>query len=180
MENEATRLTHTGAQIDAAVDALANKADKSATVSNVAYDTTNKKITETINGSTSDVVTIETIASDVGENITAISTGANLDNYKTSGDYGIANATTAAGISNVPVEAGGHLIVRPAVSNAGNRLQIFITYQVSPALYIRRYNGTSWNGWVQFISSSAAVSVYSGSTAPSSSTGNNGDIYIQT
>lgn len=41
--------------------ALDNKADKSATVSNVAYDSTNKKITKTINGTTSDVVTVATL-----------------------------------------------------------------------------------------------------------------------
>ena len=34
-----------------------NKADKSATVSNVSYDSTNKKLKQTINGSTTDVVT---------------------------------------------------------------------------------------------------------------------------
>ena len=37
------------------------KADKSATVSTVAWDSTNKKITKTINGTTSDVVTAATI-----------------------------------------------------------------------------------------------------------------------
>ena len=41
--------------------ALDNKADKSATVSNVAYNSTNKKITKTINGTTSDVVTVATL-----------------------------------------------------------------------------------------------------------------------
>lgn len=41
--------------------ALDAKADKTATVSNVAYDSTNKKITKTINGTTSDVVTVATL-----------------------------------------------------------------------------------------------------------------------
>ena len=52
---------------------ISGKADKSATVSTVAYDSTNKKITKTINGTTSDVVTVATLktalgytASDVG------------------------------------------------------------------------------------------------------------------
>ena len=40
---------------------ISGKADKSATVSNVAYDSTNKKITKTINGTTSDVVTASDI-----------------------------------------------------------------------------------------------------------------------
>ena len=42
------------------------KADKSATVSTVAYDTTNKKITKTINGTTTDVVTAAKIVTDGG------------------------------------------------------------------------------------------------------------------
>lgn len=40
---------------------ISGKADKSATVSTVAWDTTNKKLTKTINGTTSDVVTGATI-----------------------------------------------------------------------------------------------------------------------
>ena len=44
---------------------LASKADKSTTVTNVAYDTTNKKITKTINGTTTDVVTLSQIESDL-------------------------------------------------------------------------------------------------------------------
>ena len=44
---------------------LASKADKSTTVTNVAYDTTNKKITKTINGTTTDVVTLSQLESDL-------------------------------------------------------------------------------------------------------------------
>ena len=40
---------------------ISGKADKTATVSTVAYDSTNKKITKTINGTTSDVVTAATL-----------------------------------------------------------------------------------------------------------------------
>ena len=45
---------------------ISGKADKSATVSNVAYDSTNAKITKTINGTTSDVVTVATLKSALG------------------------------------------------------------------------------------------------------------------
>ena len=45
---------------------ISGKADKSATVSNVAYDSTNKKITKTINGTTSDVVTVATLKTALG------------------------------------------------------------------------------------------------------------------
>ena len=40
------------------ISAIADKADKSATVSNVSYDSTNKKLKQTINGTTSDVVNL--------------------------------------------------------------------------------------------------------------------------
>ena len=42
-----------------------SKADKSATVSTITYDGTNKKITKTINGTTSDVVTVATLKTDL-------------------------------------------------------------------------------------------------------------------
>lgn len=45
---------------------ISGKADKSTTVTNVSYDTTNKKIQKTINGSTTDVVTVATIKGDLG------------------------------------------------------------------------------------------------------------------
>lgn len=45
---------------------ISTKADKSATVSTVIYDTANKKITKTINGTTTDVVTSSTIVTDGG------------------------------------------------------------------------------------------------------------------
>ena len=45
---------------------IGNKANKSATVSTVTYDTTNKKIKKTINGSTTDVVTAAKIVEDGG------------------------------------------------------------------------------------------------------------------
>lgn len=45
---------------------ISGKADKSATVSTVSYDSTNKKITKTINGTTSDVVTAATLKTAMG------------------------------------------------------------------------------------------------------------------
>lgn len=42
---------------------ISGKADKSSTVSTIAYDSTNKKITKTINGTTSDVVSVSTLKS---------------------------------------------------------------------------------------------------------------------
>jgi hypothetical protein len=45
---------------------ISGKADKSETVSTVAYDSENKKITKTINGTTTDVVTVASIQSALG------------------------------------------------------------------------------------------------------------------
>lgn len=45
---------------------ISGKADKSSTVSTVAYDTTNKKLTKTINGTTTDIVTALKLAQDAG------------------------------------------------------------------------------------------------------------------
>ena len=45
---------------------ISGKADKSATVSTITYDSTNKKLTKTINGTTSDVVTVATLKTALG------------------------------------------------------------------------------------------------------------------
>jgi len=47
---------------------ISGKADKSATVSTVTWDSTNKKLTKTINGTTSDVVTASTLKTDLSLN----------------------------------------------------------------------------------------------------------------
>lgn len=74
---------------------VATKADKSATVSTVAYDSTNKKITKTINGTTSDVVTVATIK-------TALALA--------KGDVGLGNVTNDAQIPKSLGTAAGDII----------------------------------------------------------------------
>ena len=54
------------ADLGTVITDVSGKADKSATVSTVAYDSTNKKITKTINGTTTDVVSVSTIKSALG------------------------------------------------------------------------------------------------------------------
>ena len=88
---------------------ISGKADKSATVSNVAYDSTNKKITKTINGTTSDVVTVATLktalgytASDVGalpSNTTYVSTITT-----TAGTHSAISSKSGAVSFNVPTK----------------------------------------------------------------------------
>ena len=50
-----------GTKVLTAHQDISGKADKSATVSTVDYDSTNKKLTKTINGTTSDIVTVATL-----------------------------------------------------------------------------------------------------------------------
>lgn len=66
IEPDANGIVDLGTVITAHQD-ISGKADKSSTVSGVSYDTTNKKITETINGTSSDVVTVAQIKSDIGK-----------------------------------------------------------------------------------------------------------------
>lgn len=66
------------------------QAPKSTAVTNVAYDSTNKKLTKTINGSTTDIVTIATIK-------TALS----LDKA----DVGLSNVTNTAQVTNVAYDS---------------------------------------------------------------------------
>lgn len=73
---------------------ISGKADKSSTVSNVSYDSTNNKITKTINGTTSDVVTVATLK-------TAMSLG-NVENKSSAtirGEITSSNVTTALGFT---------------------------------------------------------------------------------
>ena len=61
----ASEITENGTspvQSSAIYTALANKADKSTAVTNVSFDNSSNKIKKTINGSTSDVVTLATVA----------------------------------------------------------------------------------------------------------------------
>ena len=69
-----TKFTTGGAYTE-----LAKKADKSSTVTNVAWDSTNKKLTKTINGTTSDVVSASTIKTAMGLAKSDVGLG-NVDN----------------------------------------------------------------------------------------------------
>ena len=74
LANSTGNSTTTAMTQNATTQELNTKANIASTVSNIVYDTTNKKITKTINGTTSDVVTIGTLKTDL--NITAADVGA--------------------------------------------------------------------------------------------------------
>lgn len=78
---------------------ISGKANKSETVSTIIYDTTNKKLTKTINGTTSDVVKVSTLKSDMGLSKSDVGLG-NVENKSSAtirGELTKANVTSALG-----------------------------------------------------------------------------------
>ena len=73
---------------------VSGKADKSATVSTVTYDTTNKKITKTINGTTTDVVSAATLKTDM-----SLGNVENKSSATIRGELTSSNVTTALGFT---------------------------------------------------------------------------------
>ena len=94
---------------------ISGKADKSSTVSTVTYDTTNKKITKTINGTTTDVVTASSIVTDGGavtnvsingNNVRVTKNGTNTDltvPYSTNSGTATKLGSSTVGDSSKPI-----------------------------------------------------------------------------
>lgn len=112
---------------------ISGKADKSATVSTVAWDSTNKKITKTINGTTSDVVTTATLKSAIGSASTSneglmttaqviklngIATGAEV-NQNAFSNVKVGSTTVAADAKTDTLElaAGSNVTLTPDATN---------------------------------------------------------------
>ena len=89
---------------------ISGKADKSATVSTVAYDSTNKKITKTINGTTSDVVTVATLKTALGSmpasDVYSWAKASSKPTYTASEVGALASNTTY--VSTITTTAGAH------------------------------------------------------------------------
>ena len=81
--------------------ALDTKADKSGTVSTVAYDTTNKKLTKTVNGTTSDIVTAATIVTDGHMTFTSAAAAAVKVGRDTNGHVVLGSALTLSDVGFV-------------------------------------------------------------------------------
>ena len=79
---------------------VSDKAPVSTTVTNVAYDTTNAKITKTINGTTTDVVSISTIKSDLNLSSSDITNALGYTPYNSTNPNGYtSNVGTITGIT---------------------------------------------------------------------------------
>ena len=91
-----------------------NKSNKTETVSNVEWDATNKKITKTINGTTSDVVTGANILSGLTSNQVTTALGYTPPTQDTNTTYSAANdgglslSSNAFSLSNSGVSAGSY------------------------------------------------------------------------
>lgn len=93
---------------------LSGKADKSATVSTVTYDTTNKKITKTINGTTTDVVTASTLVTDGG----GIKNVKTVNNNSLVGTGNISVGTVTSVSAGTGLSIGGTASTTPTVNIA--------------------------------------------------------------
>ena len=129
---------------------LSGKADKSATVSTVTYDTTNKKITKTINGTTTDVVTASTLVTD----------GGGIKNVKT------VNNNSLVGTGNVSVGTVTSV-------SAGTGLSISGTASTTPTVNVasgyKLPTTTEWNAKAPL----ASPALTGTPTAPTAESGTN-------
>ena len=89
---------------------ISGKADKSATVSTITYDSTNKKITKTINGTTTDVVTVATLKTALGSmpasDVSSWAKASSKPTYTASEVGALASNTTY--VSTITTTAGTH------------------------------------------------------------------------
>lgn len=80
-----------------------------------------------------------------GDKLTEIMSGANLDNYKTTGCYWVAYGHQSD-ITNLPTNQACRVMVMDTTGRTG-RVQIVLTENLKPELYMRFYNGTIWRSW---------------------------------
>lgn len=127
---------------------LAGKADASSTVSNVAWDSTNKKITKTINSSTTDVVTASTLKSamelkfsDIGNTPTTL-LGYGIDDAKiTSGTITLGSNSITPLVSN---DVYGRGTAIPATKANNVDLDSYLSVSMVGRYYSPSYTITSY------------------------------------
>ena len=108
---------------------ISGKADKSATVSTIAYDSTNKKITKTINGTTTDVVTVATLKTALGSmpasDVYSWAKASTKPTYTASEVGALASNTTY--VSTITTTAGAHT----AISNKSGAVSFNVPTKTS-------------------------------------------------
>lgn len=126
--------THTGAQIDTAVDAVSGKADKATTLSGYG-------VLDDANG--------RYYALNGGTALTATSSSHyDLNSLTKAGSYYCSSNTTAAYFDNMPssTENAFRIWVSLPTGSGSHRRQRFQYYSL-PTIYERYYNGSDWGGW---------------------------------
>ena len=114
------------------------------TVTDVAYDSTNTKITKTINGTTSNVVTVSTLASAMA----GLTSKGSLTNFNTAKTTGLYTYTSSA-TGRPPISAGGSALVI-CYSNTYRFIICCINDSSSttaPKIYVRSSYGTGDSDW---------------------------------
>lgn len=140
---------------------ISGKADKTATVSTVTYDSTNKKITKTINGTTSDIVTASTLKSAM-----ALDNVENKSSATIRSELTKANVTTALGYTppttNTTYTASTSKLVTTTVPNITS-----IGSATKLGTAISATNITAWtsNTPTQFVVTGEKLSITTGSAA---------------
>jgi len=137
---------------------LSNKANKSEAVSNIAYDTTNKKITKTINGNTTDVVSVATIKTDLS---------------LAKGDVGLGNVDNTSD-ANKPISTA----TQTALNNKADKSTTVnsVSYDTTNKKIIQSINGTASDVVLtETLKNDLAGSIASGNTGFV----NGGDVYTQ-
>ena len=133
--------------LSAVINAIdAAKADKTETISNIAYDSSNNKLTKTINGTTSDVVTIQTLLETFVHQDTTANWNANntlvgqKDHIYIYTDYDSINNEALAGVKIG--DGNAYLIDLPFINGNNTKLNTHIADSVS---HITSNERTAWN-----------------------------------
>lgn len=78
----------------------------------------------------------------------SISSGENLDDYKTPGKYSVGSSTIAASLTNPPTTSTGFSMV--VMDNYVDGRVIQIAVSNTNSIYERYFNGNSWSAWGRF------------------------------
>lgn len=142
---EKTYLSHTAQEVDDAVDAVATKQDALTFGTTTAKDSTESltsgAIWAAIWSQIFGVNSNKNLSQDVPEG------GYDCDTLTDVGIYRVPSDAAAASIANLPIAAGGRLIVM----NLGLANRYLQVYLVSGArFYMRRYISTGWQSWYEY------------------------------
>ena len=140
-----TYLSHTAQEVDDAVDAVATKQDAltfgTSTEKDSTESLTSGVIWAAIWSQIFGVNSNKNLSQDVPDG------GYDCDTLTEVGIYRVPSDATAAAVANLPIAAGGRLIVMN-IGLANRYLQVYL---VSGArFYMRRYISTGWQAWYEY------------------------------